>query len=1183
MTQKSESAQTPRSVRARPIALILVVVALLVLAVPVLIKFYLVSPLAPRHLSRILTSYLHAPVSVSGLEIRSGTVIVRGLSIANQSGFSSIPLAAVDALAVTPRWLELLRGVRSFRRIELQGARITLEKNSAGAWNVAELRRRFAKKGAPAPQTIIGELAISRGMVTVDGRRISGIELRLEDLSTGGASDAPLALTFADGAGNRYRVEGKVRPGSKASFDLVLTAPSLTLAPMDTMFRHRGISLGKGSAGVRIEAAFAGERLQTGGSVVFRNVEVKRGKATIPLAGRVTFGGWYDLQRDEAQVQNLTVSLADIATGRCAATVGRVRTERAFVADVSVDDVDLRRLSSIVSSVTARPVVLAGSVGSRGVRITGDGIRGVTGIEGDISALGVSVAYGGREIIKGVDGTVAVASDSDGFHAGGKLVSTGNSDATLIEGLDLPFSIYLSSRFLPRQVEVPALTARVMGMPVTGRISFRPDAARPLVASLRVPTVPFVMLAPYLDRYRVRPAGGTVSLLLNLQGKGPQSFDGEAVLRGNSLAADAKGRSATLGEGVVRSRFAREGGGLTAAGSFRFDNAEFDGKKGALRTSFGFSGRAVTLDGLRGSLAATAASADHVILRFPGGLPTASKGSVPLSLEVSGGAAHHGKTVASGLSASIRGDFSSDAGGRWFEGGGTVSAAGLSIGGISAAGPSIGLSLSRFEGKANVDAKLFDGSLMGGITFNPAAPAAGAAFSLKLSEGKLAAVSGLFSGKLPVTPAEGVFAGTATGSFSRKDGILADVGLRADGVALAGQGGKRLLNGGGARIAGRVAGDRIVLHEGVATLGEAAALRFKGELERAYSPQRTGEFTFSLPTTPLDRLIDPVANALPRFIQEAVVAGNVAVEGTAVLQGKDGGVDGTLTLDGVSLDVPSQKFLVAAMSGNVPISFNTLAGAIPRPREERRFTRENFHRLLERLRQSPAGDRILTIGKVRFGPLELGETTAFLRGGNGIMQLTALRSGLSGGEVLGRGFLAVNGGLSYGGDILVYDLSLRRFCDTIPQIKGYVSGRLDGIASLYGSGKGLAGLDGLTEFWVRDTKGEKMLLSKEFLQRIAGKKLRGFFFRDDRPFDRGEVSAYLENGYLTFTTLDISHTNMLGIRDLSVSVAPIQNRIALDHLFSALKEAATRGKAVSRGEETPAEETPVQTDFQWRD
>jgi hypothetical protein len=177
----------------------------------------------------------------------------------------------------------------------------------------------------------------------------------------------------------------------------------------------------------------------------------------------------------------------------------------------------------------------------------------------------------------------------------------------------------------------------------------------------------------------------------------------------------------------------------------------------------------------------------------------------------------------------------------------------------------------------------------------------------------------------------------------------------------------------------------------------------------------------------------------------------------------------------------------------------------------------------------------------------------------------------------------VKGGLAYGGDILVYDLSMKRLCDTIPQIKGYVSGRLDGVVSLQGAGKGIGGLEGFVDLWARDTKGERMLLSKEFLQRLAGKKLRGFFFRNDRPFDRGELSAYLEDGFLTFTTLDISHTNLLGMRDLSVTVVPIQNRIALEHLFGALKEATTRGKAAVRDEGAPAAEAPIQTDFEWRD
>src|SRR5208282_4457058 len=150
-----------------------------------------------------------------------------------------------------------------------------------------------------------------------------------------------------------------------------------------------------------------------------------------------------------------------------------------------------------------------------------------------------------------------------------------------------------------------------------------------------------------------------------------------------------------------------------------------------------------------------------------------------------------------------------------------------------------------------------------------------------------------------------------------------------------------------------------------------------------------------------------------------------------------------------------------------------------------------------------------------------------------------------------------------------------------PAIKGYLSGRVDGFVSLFGKEKGLNDMKGLVEIWTRGVNNEKMLVSKEFLQKLAGKKIKGLFFQNDRPYDRGEIGAYLDEGYLTFTTLDISHTNILGITDLSVSVAPVQNRISLDHLFTTIREAATRGKAATGG--AAPEAAPASSDFKWEE
>ncbi|MRR39101.1 hypothetical protein EG829_31535, partial [bacterium] len=93
MTQATEPAPRPQPARRRTLACILAGVALLILLVPFALKLYLVSPQAARHLSRLLTDALHSPVAVAALETRGGTLVIRGLSVANPPGFSAAPLA----------------------------------------------------------------------------------------------------------------------------------------------------------------------------------------------------------------------------------------------------------------------------------------------------------------------------------------------------------------------------------------------------------------------------------------------------------------------------------------------------------------------------------------------------------------------------------------------------------------------------------------------------------------------------------------------------------------------------------------------------------------------------------------------------------------------------------------------------------------------------------------------------------------------------------------------------------------------------------------------------------------------------------------------------------------------------------------------------------------------------------
>ena len=77
-------------------------------------------------------------------------------------------------------------------------------------------------------------------------------------------------------------------------------------------------------------------------------------------------------------------------------------------------------------------------------------------------------------------------------------------------------------------------------------------------------------------------------------------------------------------------------------------------------------------------------------------------------------------------------------------------------------------------------------------------------------------------------------------------------------------------------------------------------------------------------------------------------------------------------------------------------------------------------------------------------------------------------------------------------------------------------------------------------------------------QKIGGPSMKSYL--GDRPFDKGVVSIYIQKGFLIFRELEIANRNFLGIQDLSVKVAPLNNRIAIDHLMWTIVEAANRAK-----------------------
>ena len=405
--------------------------------------------------------------------------------------------------------------------------------------------------------------------------------------------------------------------------------------------------------------------------------------------------------------------------------------------------------------------------------------------------------------------------------------------------------------------------------------------------------------------------------------------------------------------------------------------------------------------------------------------------------------------------------------------------------------------------------------------------------------------------------------------------------MAGTGISATGSGGKSVLTGGGLTLAGGLSSTNLKIDNALLTVGETVNLKLRGEVHKPFVLQREGTIIYSVQQTSISSIIDPFVNSLPKFLQEATVDGSVATAGTLTLRDGSQILEGTVQFAHALIDVQSQKFRADAINGSLPFSLDLTGKKVFKASDEGRFSRGNYPRLLEQMGADSDKGQLLRIGGVSFGTLSLGEVKLRTSASDGVTKLVSLRSSLYEGAVLGSGFVLFKNGINYRTDLLINGLSLKQFCATIPKIKDYISGRLDGVISLKSEGVGIKNITGFTELWVREGSGEKMLVSKAFLQKLSGKQLSGFFFRSDRSFDQAEIAAALQDGFLTFNTLDISNTNLFGVQDLSVTVASSQNRIALDHLFEAIKQAAIRGKAAV-GEAAP-EQPPKEPEFKWQE
>jgi hypothetical protein len=1157
----------------------LLIAAFLACSLVILFRILLVTPLATDFVSRTLSDYTNHTVSVTGLAMAGRTIYITGVSLENPPGFTRRKMISARSIALTPDLTGMLRGKRSLSRLNIDGLIVAVEKNAAGTWNLSSLMQLFAKKKAkPAAEFFIRHLSIQDTALHFDGHTIEKLGLKLQDFSTKGTTKSKLDITGKDAEGNPFQLKAQGQVGTNPALHLTFDAPAVSLVPLRQFLSGTSsLQLENAVAKLHLTADFRNNHLIIRAISAFRQLALSVAGERLPVGGNLNLEASYDVTGDRANLGLSALTINKLATIRASGSMQEVRKEGSFTLQVIPDTIDLATLSSQLPVKSRREISLSGDITSRGFSLKGSRTAGMTAASGNLFIRKITVSRKKKSLLRGGAVDCFLTKSAKGWQVHGKIFSEGRHDPPLIESLTIPFTASFSPRFKPIAADVTALHAVIMGTPVSGSFQYHASAPVPFELTCSAAKVPLTALNRIVDEKApsIMLSSGKISAAARLSGHSTGTFEGRATLDITSATGTTSTKKISLEKATFRSDLRRSNGIFSAAGSLDASGGNFEGKPFSATAGFSLSGQHLTLRNALFSIGAIRFRSKTVTGKLPKKGPATRADRIPLFASFADTEFQIGDVAVSGISGRFDALYGSLNKKRSLEGTADISIAALTYRNIPLA---TGTGRITFDGQnafADIKGESLEGPLTARLTTGLFAKTRETTFSVRLLQQKLERLTGLMPKKAAVSLSAGAVDALLKGSYSQPSGIQGSLAATGHAISLKGAAGKTLASGISAAIDAKIRGQNITLNECTLSHSQGPALRIRGTLERYASAERKGELSFGMPATSINSVFDVFANALPRTLQEAVCEGTCTLEGSVQLNGQSGQASGHIGLESATLEIPSQKITVAGIGGRLPFSLEFPWKGAKVEHNSLSYSRENYAKLLEGLDQSTGSADRVEIGSIRFGALETGPISLFLTASRGVMKISSIKTYLYDGKLLGNGYLIVKGSPEYGANILFHDVSLKQFCDSFPSIKGYITGRVDGIVSLKNSKGGLKELTGYVNLWTRPGKGEKMLVSKDFLQKLAGKKLRGFFFQNDRPYDNGEIGAYLQDNFLTFEKLDISHTNFLGMKDLSVSVVPVQNRISLDHLLASIREAAARGKGGDQGA------PPVQTDLKW--
>jgi len=342
-----------------------------------------------------------------------------------------------------------------------------------------------------------------------------------------------------------------------------------------------------------------------------------------------------------------------------------------------------------------------------------------------------------------------------------------------------------------------------------------------------------------------------------------------------------------------------------------------------------------------------------------------------------------------------------------------------------------------------------------------------------------------------------------------------------------------------------------------ATIGNLSS-SLSGTVSRFGSSDRYLRLNISIPELKVNDIRTAFWDMFPDALLYTGLDGSIGLKLTTTYGSGTITAEGAVLLKDIMIEGENNEYSAGPVSGTLPVHYNSAARR-EKPDALPSVGQADFEGMKKRYTE-PAlfGGSEINIGAIRYGFRLLHDISLRLEQQGRTLNISSFSANMFGGRLSGAAVIDLSPGLTYQAGLIVDAVSLSQLCEDIVPIKGYISGKANGIAAIRGSGAGLTKIIGKADFWTYSDQEETTRISREFLEKIGGPQVRAYL--GERRFNKGIMNIYLQNGFLIFRDLEISNRNFLGMTDLSVKVAPLNNRIAIDHLMWTITEAAQRAK-----------------------